>query len=313
MPAAKKMDSIEKVEWQGRIMRRRQMEHGQQQAADGYGQPVAIVTGASSGFGMMTAVELAKRGFIAVATMRDESKRTALDQAASAAGVASLVEVVRLDVTDADRAAAVVASVAQRYGRIDALVNNAGIAVGGYTEEVPMEGWRRQMETNFFGLVSVTQAVIPHMRLRRAGTIINVSSVSGRIGFPGYAPYAASKFAVEGFSESLRHELAPFGIRVVLIEPGAYRTDIWSKGLSDIASRPDSPYAASLERVLAYSRRAAETSPDPVEVAEAIARIASAPRTPRLRYMLGRGSRLGYIAKALLPWRWYEAMIRKLL
>lgn len=189
-------------------------------------------------------------------------------------------------------------------------MNNAGFAVGGFVEEVSMETWRRQMETNFFGLIAVTKAVLPFMRAQRSGLIINVSSVSGLTGFPGYAPYAASKFAVEGFSESLRQEMLSYGVRVVLVEPGSFRTPIWGKGIAGIHSPEGSPYRARLEEVLRYSRRSAETAPDPQEVADLIARI-TAKRAPRLRYPVGKGSRVLMIGKALIPWKVLEGIISK--
>lgn len=275
---------------------------------------VAFITGTSSGFGLLTAVVLAGKGYKVVATMRDLSKREALLHEAARAGVDAdaLIETVRLDVTDSEEAARVVADAIARYGAIDVLVNNAGFALGGFVEEVPLEDWRQQMETNFFGLIAVTKAVLPSMRERGNGTIVNIGSVSGRIAFPGYAPYAASKFAVEGFSESLRHEMAPFGVRVVLVEPGAYRTAIWGKGIAAIRTSEASPYAGPMKAMMSYSQRAAESAPDPREVAELVGRIADA-RSPRLRYALGRGSALLLAAKAVLPWSWLEGAIRRAL
>ncbi|PYI54624.1 SDR family oxidoreductase [Paenibacillus flagellatus] len=273
---------------------------------------VAVITGCSSGFGLSTAIVLAQKGFRVVATMRDTGKKAALEAEAGRAGVARRLDIRRLDVTDEAAIEETVSAVLAEYGRIDLLVNNAGFAMGGFVEDVPLADWRKQLETNFFGLVAMTRAVIPAMRERRSGTIVHVSSVSGRIAFPGYGPYAASKFAVEGFGETLRHELAPFGVRVVLVEPGAYKTPIWEKGLGAIRGRPGSPYEERLLAVLAYSRKAAETAPDPREVAERIGRIADDP-APRLRYALGKGSRVLLAAKALLPWRLLERIVARAL
>ncbi|WP_409343538.1 SDR family oxidoreductase [Paenibacillus sp. MBLB4367] len=274
--------------------------------------PVAIVTGASSGFGLLTATALAKEGFRVIATVREPGREAALMEEAERAGVAGRIECLPLDVTDHAGVLHVAATVFSRFGRIDVLVNNAGFALGGFAEEVPIAEWRRQFETNFFGLVAMTQAVLPHMREQKHGTIVNVSSVSGLAGLPGYAPYAASKFAVEGFSESLRLETADFGVKVVLVEPGAYRTAIWAKGFAQINRPHDSPYRAKLDRILAYSRRTAETAPDPREVADAIVEIALA-RSPKLRYPLGRGSRMLRLAKAVVPWKWYERAVLRML
>ncbi|MFS0870226.1 SDR family oxidoreductase [Paenibacillus xylanilyticus] len=272
--------------------------------------PVALITGTSSGFGMLTAISLAKQGYRVAATMRDLSRNGELDRLAEQAGIADRLHYIHLDVTDSDSVQAAVTGVLQLYGRIDMLVNNAGFAVGGFIEEVSMDDWRRQMETNLFGLIAMTRAVLPVMRKQQQGLIINLSSVSGLSGFPGYAPYAASKFAVEGFTESLRHEMTSFGIRVVLVEPGAYRTPIWDKGLGEIHRSDDSPYKDKLDAVLRYSRHAGQTAPDPQEVADLIARIARM-RSPRLRYALGKGSRLIIFGKTLLPWKWLEWIIAR--
>src|SRR5262249_13409292 len=141
----------------------------------------------------------------------------------------------------------------------------------GYVEDVPMEAWRSQLETNVFGVIAVTRTVLPHMRERQSGCIINVSSVSGLSAFPGYAPYSTSKFAIEGFSESLRLEMMPYGVRVVLVEPGAYRTEIWRKGFDSVHTTEASPNWPRLSRMLAYSRKVSEAAPDPQEVADEIA------------------------------------------
>lgn len=272
--------------------------------------PVALITGTSSGFGLLTALTLARRGYRVIATMRDLERSNELVQQAEQAGILERLHLLALDVTDEDSVTSATQAALELGGRIDVLVNNAGFAVGGFVEEVGMEAWRRQMETNFFGLIAVTKAVLPIMRDQSSGLIINVSSVSGLTGFPGYGPYAASKFAVEGFSESLRQEMLSYGVRVVLVEPGSFRTPIWGKGIAGIHSPEGSPYRARLEEVLRYSRRSAETAPDPQKVADLIARI-TAKRAPRLRYPVGRGSRVLMIGKALLPWKVLEGIISK--
>jgi NAD(P)-dependent dehydrogenase (short-subunit alcohol dehydrogenase family) len=276
-------------------------------------EKIALVTGASSGFGLLIAVALAEKGYRVVATMRDLDRQTPLRQEAERSGVGARLEIMKLDVTDASSIDEAVTRTDSLFGRIDVLVNNAGFAVGGFIEEVPMEAWRAQLETNFIGVVAVTRAVLPLMRRQREGAIIQIGSVSGRVGLPGYGAYAASKFAIEGFSESLRHEAAPYGIRVLLVEPGAYRTPIWSKGFANIYSQPDSPYARRLESVLEYAKKTAEASPDPQDVADLVTRLAMQPRPRRLRYPIGRGARLLILAGQLLPWRWIEAAVRRTL
>jgi NAD(P)-dependent dehydrogenase (short-subunit alcohol dehydrogenase family) len=148
------------------------------------------------------------------------------------------------------------------------------------------------------------------MREQRRGRIINISSISGRFGFPGLAPYSASKHAVEGFSESLRLELLPFGIYVTLIEPGSYRTSIWEKGLMQASRSSSSPYAVQMQKLLASVEQIIEHAPEPDEVITAIVHAATTPK-PRLRYPVGRSVKLTIAAKNLLPWKWIEAIVAK--
>ncbi len=274
---------------------------------------VALVTGASSGFGLLTAVELARRGYTVVAAMRDPVGRgERLREAAAREGLERLVVPARLDVTDASRAAAVVAETVASYGRLDALVNNAGFAQGGFVEDVALEALRAQFETNVWGAIAVTKAALPHMRKQRSGKIINMSSVSGRIGIPGFAPYAASKFALEGFSEALRHEMRPHGVFVVLVEPASYRTEIWDKGFAGMAGGPESAHAAALARMRRMAEQSARKGGDPQDVARLVGRIADA-RRPKLRYAIPRSARWMLAAKHALPWAWYEAAIGRFL
>jgi NAD(P)-dependent dehydrogenase (short-subunit alcohol dehydrogenase family) len=273
-------------------------------------QPVAFVTGASSGFGLLTSVALAGEGYRVLASMRDLDNKGRLEAVAKEAGVTDRIEIVQLDVTDFSTVETVIQDVIHRYGRIDLLVNNAGYAAGGFTEELTVEEWRQQFETNFFGLVAVTKAVLPSMRERRSGKIVNISSISGRIGFPSMGPYVASKFAVEGFSESLRLEMLPYGVHVVLIEPGSYKTDIWSKGLGAVTINPNSPYAKEMKTILKYVNQVADTAPAPDEVIQQIVQVAKSP-SPKLRYPVGKGVKLGIVLKNVLPWKWWERMMTK--
>lgn len=273
-------------------------------------QPVAFVTGASSGFGLLTSMALAGEGYRVLASMRNLKNRGRLEAAAKEAGVTDRIEIIQLDVTDFSTVETVIQDVIRRYGRIDMLVNNAGYAAGGFTEELAIEEWRRQFETNFFGLVAVTKAVLPSMRERRSGKIVNISSISGRIGFPSMGPYVASKFAVEGFSESLRLEMMPYGVHVVLIEPGSYKTDIWSKGLGAVTIHPNSPYVKEMEAILKYVNQIADTAPAPDEVIRQIVQVAKSP-SPKLRYPVGKGVKLGIVLKNMLSWKWWERMVAK--
>lgn len=277
------------------------------------GAPVALVTGTSSGFGMLTAVRLARQGWTVYAGMRDTGRGGELMSRALAAGVAARIRPVRLDVTREDEIRAAVETAVTESGRIDALVNNAGFAAGGFLEEVPIARWREQFETNVFGVVAVTQAVLPVMRAQGGGRIVLVSSVSGCIGFPALSPYAASKHALEGLGESLRLELAPFGIHVSLVEPGAYRTPIWDKGLREaVVPSADSPYAPLYRKLQPLLERSAGRGGDPEAVAAVIVR-ALTDRRPKLRYVPGPGERAMLAVKRLVPWRWIEGAMLRLL
>lgn len=269
---------------------------------------VAIITGASSGFGLLTAVELAKSGYQTIATMRDLNRSQPLLELADREGVADLLHVLPVDVTQEDQVQLVVKQVVEQYGTIDLLINNAGYAKGGLVEEIPMSEWRKQFDTNVFGLIQMTQAVLPVMRSKRSGTIINLSSISGLIGFPLMAPYVASKHAVEGFSEALRLEVASLGIRVVLVEPGAFQTAIWDKGLSSADTDGDADYNRIKGNVMSQAQQIAETGGDPLEVARLIVQISNS-AAPSLRYPIGKGIKQAIWLKKLVPWSMLEKIM----
>ncbi len=272
----------------------------------------ALLTGCSSGFGLVTAVELAGRGFRVYATMRDLGKRGPLDDAAKAAGVS--LSVLPLDVTSAESIAGAVNSIIAAAGRIDVLVSNAGFGLGGFVEDLTLAEMREQFETNFFGAVALAKAVLPSMRERRAGRLIFVSSLNGRLGFPGLAAYCASKFALEGFAESLRWEALPDGIYVTLVEPGTFPTAIFgvNRRVAAAASDPASPhYARGRKLEAAVLGRITASTRDPTIVARAIARVAMSAR-PRLRYRVGADAHLALIARRLLPDRVLDTAMRRL-
>lgn len=272
-------------------------------------EKVALVTGSSGGIGLLTAVALAEAGFHVIASMRSADKQQALLERAAAQGVEDRITVMELDVTDATAIGAAVDNVLERHGRIDCLVNNAGFAVGGFVEDLPLGEWRIQFDTNVFGLVGVTRAVLSHMRERGSGHIINISSISGVAGFPGLSAYSASKFAVEGFSEALRFEALPFGVHVSVVEPGPFKTGIWTKGLNAARDNPDSAYADKIRRFKAKISADAEKAPDPIAVARLIARIAGHPK-PAFRYAVGNGIGLTVLAKRWLPWPLWEWLVK---
>ena len=269
---------------------------------------LALITGTSSGIGLLTVVTLARRGCRVVATMRDLKRRSLLDEAAQNAGVADRIEVRALDISDFDSIRRVVSEILRDHGRIDVLVNNAGFAFAGFAEDIRLAELRQQMDTNFFGHVSVTQAVLPAMRAQRSGHIIMVSSETGRMGSPGLSSYSASKFALEGWSETLRLETGALGIKVVLVEPGAFKTDIWDRNarLNEVLLAGKSP---NQERGRKLKEWAVSTpKADPQVVADLIARIAEDPN-PRLRYMIGRDAFMRWWLCKLLPWKWYEKLV----
>lgn len=272
----------------------------------------ALVTGASGGFGLLIALELAALGYRVAAGYRRAESESQIINAAKEAGVENRLLPVMLDVCLPEQIEQAVRNLEAAWGRLDLLVNNAGEAIGGFVEEVPLEAWRRQFDVNLFGTVAVTQAALPLMRKTGAGRVILISSISGVIGFPGYGPYASSKFAVEGFGECLSMELSPLGIDVVLLEPGAYGTAIWDKGFGGLDAKKESPYRESLEHVLEFSRRTAAGSGDPAEVAALVGRIALVNK-PRFRYRLPRGSRLTMAMKQLLPFRVFQRLVLKMI
>jgi NAD(P)-dependent dehydrogenase (short-subunit alcohol dehydrogenase family) len=263
---------------------------------------VAVITGTSSGFGLLTSIELARVGYRVVATMLDLSKRAKLDQAAAAAGVAHKLDVHILDVTASSDIATVVDTVAHDYGRIDVLVNNAGFAVSGFAEDIKLEELRLQLETNFFGAVAMTKAVLPTMRKQRSGHIIQLSSILGLQGSVTISSYAASKHALEGWSESLRLELNALGIKVVLLEPGAFATGIWSEGtrMGEESIKSTSPNFTRNLRMHEVIQKIPKA--DPIAVARAIVAITENPN-PKLRYLIGRDAKIRLALKRLLPWR----------
>ena len=273
----------------------------------------ALITGASSGFGLLTSVTLAKRGWRVLATMRDVGRREKLESAAREAGVLERIEIQALDVRSADQIAAIVDLVGSRGEPLHALVNNAGFAVPGFAEEVTDAELRDQFETNFFGAAAVTRAILPQMRRQGFGHVVMVSSISGRIGFPGVSSYAASKFALEGWAETLRLEMAALGIKVAIVEPGSFDTDIWTRNAKLTAKMrdADSPNAARRARWQSRIERSARDRANPQLVADLIARILETPE-PRLRYVVGRDARMGLLMRRLLPAGLFEGLMVRL-
>jgi len=248
-------------------------------------QKVAIVTGSSTGIGYETSLALARNGFLTYATMRNLNKAENIKSIATKESLP--LHVTQLDVTDDASVKNAVEEVLSKEGRINILVNNAGYGLNGALEDLSMDEIKAQYETNFFGLIRVTQAVLPTMRRQKSGTIINISSGAGRFGFPSGSAYVSTKFAVEGLSESISYELEPFGIKVVLVEPGVIRTNFGS-GLV-IAKRsqdPNSPYSQMMKKIASSFEELMKNSSSPDLVANVVLKAVK-DENPNLRYLAG--------------------------
>ena len=273
------------------------------------GNKIAIVTGSSSGFGLLTSLELAKKGFQVMATMRNLEKKAELIERAGLAGIADRIEIYELDVTS-EASIRQFRNCIEMKGRVDVLVNNAGYAGAGFVEDITIDEYRQQFETNVLGVIAVTQTVLPFMRKQGNGKIITISSISGTMGFPGLSPYVSSKFAIEGWSECLRLELKTFGIDVSLIEPGSYKTNIWTNGkhITEKSLHKSSPYHEYLVKMENYLKSSESSYGNPKEIADKVAKLSTS-RAMQFRHKIGRGVTLGILLKSILPWRVWEKMI----
>ncbi|KXI82625.1 short-chain dehydrogenase [Bacillus cereus] len=270
---------------------------------------VAIITGSSSGFGLLTTLELAKKDYLVIATMRNLEKQANLLSQATQLNLLHNITVQQLDITD-QNSIHTFQLFLKEINRVDLLINNAGYANGGFVEEIPVEEYRKQFETNLFGAISITQLVLPYMREQQSGKIINISSISGQVGFPGLSPYVSSKHALEGWSESLRLEVKPFGIDVALVEPGSYNTNIWEVGKQLATNQSDttSPYKEYMDKIQKHINNGSDTFGNPIDVANKIVEIAESKRT-NLRYPIGKGVKFMIFAKKILPWRLWEYLV----
>lgn len=228
---------------------------------------VAIVTGTSSGIGFETAVALAKEGYHTFATMRDTSKGAELEDVIKKDNLS--IEIIKLDVDDEKAIQSVIDEIIQKAGRVDVLVNNAGYGQFGCTEDVTVEEFRKQFETNFFSIVKLIQGVSPIMRKQNSGVIVNISSVVGRMGLPGSPAYISTKFALEGLTECLRYELGQFGVKLTLIEPGVIKTNFFDS-MKVPQTNADPKYKQMTDFMLSGLKMMVQMGTAPAQVAQTI-------------------------------------------
>ena len=272
-------------------------------------QKVAIVTGSSSGIGYATSLMLARKGFYTYASARNIDKSANLQLIADAERLP--LKLIKLDVTDDSSVNDAVEKIVSEKGRINVLVNNAGYALFGAFEDLSIDEMKAQFETNFFGVIRVTQHVLPIMRTKYNGdgVIVNVSSVNGHVAFPVISAYVATKFALEGLSESIAYELEPFGIKVILIEPGAIGSS-FMKGsvLPKRALDPESPYSEFVQKVRVKVSSDHENATQPEEVAKTIVQAISSEK-PEFRYVVGNDAVNLLEARKNMPYSEFQKMI----
>ncbi len=266
-------------------------------------EKVVLITGASTGIGRETVKLFQAKNWRVAATMRRPEEATDLQKIVD-------VECIRLDVTDADSIKSAIATTLEKFGRIDVVVNNAGYGLLGPFEAATEEQCRRQIETNIFGMMNVCREIIPYFREQKHGYIVNIASVGGRMTFPLYSVYHATKWAVEGFSESLQHELGQFNIRVKIIEPGPIKSDFYDRSQVIAKKEGLSAYDHFVDKVLPNMQKAGEEAPDGTVVAQAIY-DAVTDGSKRLRY--GVNTKGILIARRLMPDRLFNPLIRKML
>ena len=259
-----------------------------------------LLTGSSSGIGRATALFFAERDWRVVATMRTPSRA---DAALRRPGI----ELLPLDVTDPASIRAAVETTISSFGRIDAVVNNAGYGLVGPFEATTPEQIQRQFRTNVFGLMDVTREVLPHLRANRSGVIVNVASVGGRITFPLYSAYHATKWAVEGFSEALNFELESLGIRVKIVEPGPIKTDFYDRSMDVVSKEGLTAYDAFVARAMPSMMKSGASAPGPIAVAKVIYSAAT-DGSSRIRYQANSASILAL--RRILPDRLFMKVVK---
>ena len=247
-------------------------------------EKVAVVTGSSSGIGFETSLALAREGYFTYATMRDVKKADKIQKIVDEENIS--LKVIELDVDNEESAENAINTIIQEKGRVDVLVNNAGWGIWGTGEDVSVEEFKEQFETNFFSVVRMIQKVAPTMRNQGSGSIVNISSVAGRIGLPASTAYVSSKFAVEGLSESLRYELGQFGVNVIIIEPGVIKTNFFDSMKTAKKADEGGAYRDITIKVITGVKMMAEMGTSPKEVAQVIIKSLKEEK-PLPRYIVG--------------------------
>lgn len=260
-----------------------------------------LITGASSGIGKETAKYFSHKLWNVAATMRSPEKEEEL-------GSLLNVKLYRLDVTSEEDIREAVKKVVEDFGKVDVLLNNAGYGAIGAFEKSTDEEIKKQFEVNVFGLMSLSREMIPYFRKQGYGTIINVSSVAGRITFPLYSIYHASKFAVEGFSESLQYELQNFNIQVKLIEPGSINTEFHGRSQNTFEKEGLQGYEKLEKSIFTYMKKSSENAPGPIVVAETIYKAATDGKK-KLRYPAGKQAKMVLLSHGLLPNSWFNSIV----
>lgn len=230
-------------------------------------QKVALVTGSSSGIGLETSLALSRDGYHTFASMRNISKGKDLEEIAKKENLP--IDIIELDVDKEESIVAAIKKIIDDSGRIDVLINNAGYGQFGCTEDVSIEEFRKQFETNFFSIVRIIQEICPIMRKQNSGKIINISSVAGRMGLPGSPAYISSKFALEGLGECLRYELGQFGIKTTLIEPGVIKTNFFDS-MKIPESKTDPKYKELTDHILSGLKMMVQMGTEPAQVSQVI-------------------------------------------
>jgi NAD(P)-dependent dehydrogenase (short-subunit alcohol dehydrogenase family) len=276
---------------------------------DNQRQLVAIVTGSSGGIGLATSLALARKGYLTYATMRNLAKRDSIQSVADKQHLP--IRVVQLDVTDENSIKKAIQSILSEAGRIDLLVNNAGYALTGAFEDIGIDEIEAQYETNVFGVIRVTQAVLPVMRKQGSGRIINISSGAGRIGYPGGSAYVSSKFALEGLSESMAYEIEQFGIKTVLVEPGFVRTNFGENiVIARKTQNTNSPYSQMMQMMSSIRDKMLKNASDADLVAEVVVEAATA-KEPNLRYLAGKDVQQMVAAKRSMSDEEFQKMMKQ--